>query len=193
MNNGYHSCPVVPSTKPVAPEIVRLSIERLKTNASDDILLVCQATGSLPMSFMWLKEGSVIHKETTLVASLVRLKLATDGDGAYTCRAENSGGKDSRNLVVTNENIRVLRQTQKRSAPETGKVNCAIDIFLPFIICILATATDHQKVLQDYLVKYVCIYVCMYVCMYVFMMYVCVLSVYTFVCMYVFMYVCMYL
>lgn len=110
----------VPSTQPTAPEIIRLSIERLKTNASDDILLVCKATGSLPMNFTWFKEGSVIHRETTPVASLNQLKIAPNGDGAYKCQAENGGGKDSRELVVTNENIRVLKQTQNQTAPTKG-------------------------------------------------------------------------
>ena len=104
-----------------SPEIVQLSIERVKTNDSDNIVLVCESTGSLPLNFTWSKEGSVLGKQTSFAPS-TNLVVQTNGVGSYTCQVENLAGKDSRHLVVTNENLRTLKQTQNQ-APLQGILN----------------------------------------------------------------------
>lgn len=111
----------------IAPEIVKLSIERVKTNASDNIILVCKATGSLPLKFYWYKGEKVLSQETPSTAS-VNLIIGSNGGGSYKCLVENDAGKDSRELFITSDNIRTLKQTQNQSQSQGTSIQI-LDIF----------------------------------------------------------------
>ena len=71
----------------VNPVIITSPPKSVKAELYHQVTLTCEATGDLPITYQWQRDGQVLLGETSF--SLVISEVAPEDRGAYTCTATN--------------------------------------------------------------------------------------------------------
>ncbi|MBN3325763.1 protein, partial [Atractosteus spatula] len=82
-----------------APRLVQVNLSTEVMEGST-VLLYCLVDSNPPSTITWIKEGLDLQEEISLNSSLVMEDIQADGQGVYTCMADNGYGSMNRSLYL---------------------------------------------------------------------------------------------